>query len=64
MISAATSASFDITTYSGTVETEFGYEGQRSERFSPGQEAEFTLGEGGADVVIEVFSGSVAIRQR
>ena len=64
MISAATSASFDITTYSGTIETEFGYEGQRSERFSPGQEAEFTLGEGGADVVIEVFSGSVAIRQR
>ncbi len=64
MIPASTSADFDITTYSGNIETEFGYEGQRTERSSPGQEAEFTLGEGGADVMIEVFSGSVAIRQR
>ncbi len=64
MIPADTAAGFEITTYSGTIETEFGYEGQNTERFSPNQEAEFTLGAGGAEVTIEVFSGSVVIRQR
>jgi DUF4097 and DUF4098 domain-containing protein YvlB len=59
-----TSARFDITTYSGSIQTDFGYEGRRVEPYSPEQQAEFTLGNGGATVDIETFAGKVMVRRR
>ncbi len=65
LIPGDTAASFDITTYSGTIETEFGFEGRSVEAYSPEQEAEFTLGDGGgAEVSVETFSGTVRVRRR
>ena len=66
LIPADTAASFDITTYSGSIETEFGFEGRSVEAYSPEQEAEFTLGDGGdnAAVSVETFSGTVRVRRR
>ncbi len=66
LIPGDTAASFDITTYSGSIETEFGFEGRSVEAYSPEQEAEFTLGDGGdnAAVSIETFSGTVRVRRR
>ena len=66
LVPGDTAASFDITTYSGSIETEFGFEGRSVEAFSPEQEAEFVLGDGGdgAEVSIETFSGTVRIRRR
>jgi DUF4097 and DUF4098 domain-containing protein YvlB len=64
LLPAETSASFDINTYAGSIETEFGYEGRSVEPYSPEQEAEFTLGGGGAVVTIESFSGVVQVRRR
>ena len=65
LIPEGTAASFDITTYAGSIETEFGFQGQRVEQFSPEQEAEFTLGDGAdASVSIEAFGGSVTIRKQ
>lgn len=59
-----TAADFDISTYSGSIETDFGYQGQSAEEFTPEQHAEFTLGAGGASVDIETFAGKVAVRRR
>ncbi|MGD8329948.1 MAG: DUF4097 family beta strand repeat-containing protein [Acidobacteriota bacterium] len=64
LIPEDTAADFDISTYSGSIETEFGYQGQPGEEFTPEQHAEFTLGVGGASVDIETFAGRVAIRRR
>ncbi len=66
LIPGDTAASFDITTYSGSIETEFGFEGRSVEAYSPEQEAEFTLGDGGdnAAVSVETFAGTVRIRRR
>lgn len=58
------SAAFDITTYSGSIETEFGYEGRSVDAYTPEQQAEFTLGGGGASVDIETFAGAVSVRRR
>ena len=66
LIPAASAASFEITTFSGSIETEFGFEGRSVEAYTPEQEVEFTLGDGGdnAAVSIETFSGTVRVRRR
>jgi len=64
LIPEETAAAFDISTYSGAIETEFGYQGQPEEEFSPEQRAEFTLGAGGASIEIETFAGRVSVRKR
>ena len=64
IIPADTSATFEATTYSGSIETDFGYQGRRTERFTPGQELEFTLGGGSASVEIETFAGTIQIHRR
>jgi len=64
LIPADTSADFDISSYSGSIETEFGFEGRSVERYTPEQVAEFTLGSGAADVEIETFAGNVKIRKQ
>lgn len=64
LIPADSAAEFDISTYNGSIETEFGFEGRLLERYSPEQQAEFTLAAGGANVSIETFSGKVAVRRQ
>jgi len=64
LLPGETSATFDISSYSGSIQTEFGYEGRAVEAYSPEQEAEFTLGAGGAEVSIETFSGVVRVRRQ
>jgi len=64
LIPADSAADFDINTYSGSIETEFGFEGRLVRQYSPEQEAEVTLGAGGAEVSIETFGGKVSVRQR
>lgn len=58
------SAAFDITTFSGAIETEFGFEGRSVDPYTPEQQAEFVLGSGGASVDIETFAGTVSVRRR
>lgn len=64
LIPSDSSAVFDITSYSGPIETEFGFEARQLEAYSPEQQAEFTLGSGAAAVDIETFAGSVSVRRR
>lgn len=55
---------YDISTFSGGIECDFGPEVRRTGRFGPGRELRFTHGEGNARVSIETFSGSVTIKRQ
>lgn len=57
-------AEFDVETFSGSIMNDFGPDGERTSRFGPGHELEFTAGSGGAQVNIESFSGGVRLRRR
>lgn len=56
---ASVSASFDVSTFSGSIRNEFGPAAERTDRWAPGKRLEFTAGAGDAEVSIETFSGSV-----
>ncbi len=54
-------ADFDISTYSGSIINGFGQRAQRTSEHGPGRELRFSINGGGADVVIETFSGTVRL---
>ena len=58
------SARFDVSTFSGRIENEFGPQAERSSKYGPGWELEFTTGDGKARVYIESFSANVEIRKK
>lgn len=59
-----TDAEFNVTTFSGDIDNEFGGNGSRISKHAPGKELRFTVGSGGARVRIETFSGDVEIQKR
>jgi DUF4097 and DUF4098 domain-containing protein YvlB len=60
---AATSADFDVTTFSGDITNDFGPAAKRSSENGPGKELSFSTG-GGARVVVKSFSGGVHLRRK
>ncbi len=54
-------AEFAIATHSGDIDSELGPKARRSHRYGPGQELDFTEGDGQGRIVIETFSGDVEI---
>ena len=58
------SAEFEANTFNGDIQTDFGYEGSQTSKYLPGQELEFSVGGGGADVEINTFSGDINIRKK
>jgi hypothetical protein len=54
-------AEFDVTTFSGDIDNDFGAAAERTSKFSPGKELHFTVGSGNGRVQIETFSGDVAL---
>ena len=58
------SAEFDIETFSGSIDSDFGPEPSPKRRWGPGKEMSFTVGKGAAQVTITSFSGVVRIRKR
>ncbi|MDX1503492.1 MAG: DUF4097 family beta strand repeat-containing protein [Thermoanaerobaculia bacterium] len=58
------SADFDVSSYSGSIDNEFGPAPRRESRWVPSKSVEFTVGAGDAQVTIETFSGSVRLRRR
>lgn len=64
MLPAATGASFEISTFSGNIDSEFGGTVERTSRYAPGKRSEFSTGDGGARVSIETFSGNVEVRKK
>lgn len=59
-----TSADFEISTYSGEIDSDFGGRPRRTGKYTPGEELDLTTGGGGASVRIDTFSGDVELRTR
>jgi DUF4097 and DUF4098 domain-containing protein YvlB len=57
-------ADFEVSTYSGEIDSDFGGRPERTSRYTPGEELDFTAGEGGASVRIDTFSGDVELLAR
>lgn len=62
-VPAGTSASFDVTTFSGDIDNALGPAAESISRYAPGKKLEFTTGSGDARVSIETFSGNVTLKQ-
>jgi len=63
VVPADVSATFDVSTFAGGIENDFGFEPRSSERGKTGKRLEFEVGDGAADVYIKTFNGSVEIRK-
>lgn len=63
-LGAATAATFKVQTFSGNIENRLGPPARKSSRYTSERELKFTLGDGAADIDVETFSGTVAIRPR
>lgn len=61
---ANVSASFEIETFSGNIENDFGPEAESTGRYTPGKRLEFSTGGGDARVSIDSFSGTVRVKRR
>jgi len=59
----STSASFEISTFSGNIHSDFGGSVERTSRYTPGKRSEFSTGDGGR-VSVETFSGNVELKKR
>jgi DUF4097 and DUF4098 domain-containing protein YvlB len=57
-------AEFEIETFSGEIHDVFGNKAHRVSKYAPGSELDATVGDGGAKVEIEAFSGDVRVRKR
>ncbi len=58
------SADFEIETFSGEIDNDFGQKSRKTSKYAPGRELEFTTGGGEARVRISTFSGDVVIRTK
>ena len=63
-IPANTSADFSINTFSGDIDNSFGPKAERTSKYTPGKELEFTTGNGDARVRINTFSGDVELLKK
>jgi putative adhesin len=57
-------AAFEIETFSGDIENDFGPEPRRTSRYAPGMELSFEEGDGSATVSLSSLSGEIVLRRR
>ena len=57
-------ASFDLSTFSGSIENQIGPEPRRTSKYTPGKELYFNTGSGGPSISLESFSGSIKLVTR
>jgi DUF4097 and DUF4098 domain-containing protein YvlB len=57
-------ASFDLTTFSGSIENQIGPEPRRTSKYTPGRELYFNTGTGGPSISLESFSGKIKLLTR
>ncbi len=63
-VPASVAADFEVSTFSGNISSELGPEPERTSKYGPGRELNFTAGAGGPRVSLSSFSGSVKITTR
>ncbi len=64
VLPASTSAVFDISTFSGNIDSELGGTVERPSRYTPGRQSEFSTGDGTGRVSVETFSGNVILKKK
>jgi DUF4097 and DUF4098 domain-containing protein YvlB len=64
VLPAGVSADFEAHTFSGSIQSDFGGEVQRTSRYGPGREMRLVTGRNGGRVRIQTFSGTVKLRRR
>jgi hypothetical protein len=64
VIDAGLVASFDLNTFSGSIENQVGPEPRRTSKYTPGKELYFNTGSGGPSISLESFSGSIKLVTR
>jgi len=57
-------ARFEIETFSGDIENDFGPAPRRTSRYAPGMELSFEEGDGSASVSLNSLSGEIVLRRR
>jgi DUF4097 and DUF4098 domain-containing protein YvlB len=60
-VPAGVSASFDISSFSGSIQNDFGHKPEKTSQYLPSTELSFSVGGGGARVSIETLSGRVRV---
>lgn len=61
-ISGSRDATYDISTFSGDIDNDFGPKPRRTSEYGPGRELRFTEGKGAARVRMNTLSGSIVLR--
>jgi len=56
------SADFEVETFSGSINNDFGPEARRTDEYAPGKELNFTTGSGDAQISVSSFSGTVNLK--
>ena len=59
---SAVSARFEVETFSGRIDNDFGPDGERTSRFAPGRALDHTTRDGSVRISIDTFSGNVFLR--
>ena len=64
VVPADISAEFEISTFSGDIDNDFGQKAERTSKYAPGKELEFVTGSGDVSISASSFSGRVYIKKR
>jgi hypothetical protein len=63
-VDAGAVASYDLSTFSGSITNEIGPEPTRTSKYTPGKELSFNTGPGGPSISLESFSGAIKLMTR
>ena len=63
-LSGKVDADFDVSTFSGEIDNDFGKRAERTSKYTPGKELRFSTGSGDARVRVETFSGDIELIKR
>lgn len=57
-------ADFEVQSFSGSIQSDFGGQVERTSRYGPGRQLRFTTGRNGGRINIQTFSGTVKLQRR
>jgi DUF4097 and DUF4098 domain-containing protein YvlB len=64
VLPADISAYFELETFSGEIDNEFGPKAHRTSEYTPGKELDFSVGDGDARISVSSFSGSIVLKKK
>ena len=64
IVDAGASASYDLSTFSGSINNDIGPEPRRTSKYTPGRELSFNTGPGGPRISLNSFSGTIKLMTR